>query len=75
VRQSGLATNDEELAPGLRSVAAPVTDRTGTVVAAVSIVVPLTTWNASMDAVTSRLEGPLRRTATEISQRMGFREL
>ena len=74
VRQTGLATNDEELAPGLRSVAAPVTDRTGTVGAAVSIVVPWTTWNASMDAVVSRLEVPLRRTTGEISHRLGYRE-
>lgn len=74
VRAVGLAVNDEELAPGLRSLAAPVRDRTGAVVAAVNIAVPLTTWNASIEAIVARLEGPLRRTTAEISARLGYRE-
>jgi IclR family pca regulon transcriptional regulator len=74
VRHSGLAVNDEELAPGLRSLAAPVRDRTGAVVAAVNIAVHLTTWNASIEAIVARLEGPLRRTTGEISYRLGYRE-
>src|SRR3569833_1059923 len=41
VRQNGVAVNNEELAPGLRSFAAPVRDRTGDVVAAINIAVHL----------------------------------
>jgi IclR family pca regulon transcriptional regulator len=73
VRQSGIAVNDEELAPGLRSLAAPVRDRSGDVVAAVNIAVHLTTWNVPVDSVVARLEGPLRRTSGEISSRLGYR--
>jgi IclR family transcriptional regulator, pca regulon regulatory protein len=74
VRQTGLAINDEELTPGLRALAAPVRDRTGTVVAAVNVVVHLTTWNATVDAIVERLESPLRRATAEISSRLGYRE-
>lgn len=73
VRQTGIAVNDEELAPGLRSIAAPVRDRSGGVVAAINIAVHLTTWTTSLDSVVQRFEGPLRRTAGEISARLGFR--
>ncbi|WP_433532323.1 IclR family transcriptional regulator [Micromonospora sp. CA-263727] len=73
VRHTGIAVNDEELAAGLRSVAAPVRDRAGRVVAAVNIAIHLTVWNASVESVVSRLEGPLRNTVTEISSRLGFR--
>ncbi|MFL6111485.1 MAG: IclR family transcriptional regulator [Catenulispora sp.] len=73
VRGAGIAVNDEELAPGLRSVAAPVRDRTGAVVAAVNLAVHLSTWNAPVETVVARLEGPLRATANEISTRLGWR--
>ncbi|MWA05386.1 helix-turn-helix domain-containing protein [Actinomadura sp. LD22] len=73
VRRSGIAVNDEELAPGLRSVAAPVRDRSGAVVAAINVAVHLTTWSASVDSLTGRIEEPLRRTAAEISTRLGYR--
>jgi IclR family pca regulon transcriptional regulator len=73
VRRSDLAVSDEELAPGLRAVAAPVRDRSASVVAAVNISVHLSTWNASIEAIVARLEGPLRRTASEISNRLGYR--
>jgi len=73
VRHSGIAVNDEELAAGLRSVAAPVRDRTGRVVAAVNIAIHLTVWNVSVESVVSRLEGPLRHTVAEISERLGHR--
>ncbi|MDH2416303.1 IclR family transcriptional regulator [Nocardioides sp. CER19] len=72
VRRTGLAVNDEELASGLRSLAVPVRDHTGTVVAAVGMSVHLSAWNATVDAVVSRLEPPLYRAAQEISQRMGY---
>ncbi|GIE91954.1 IclR family transcriptional regulator [Actinoplanes regularis] len=73
VRQTGIAISDEELAPGLRSIAAPVRDRTGHVVAAINVAVHLTTWTAAIESVVGRLEVPLRRTAAEISARLGYR--
>ena len=73
VRHNGIAVNDEELAAGLRSVAAPVRDRSGRVVAAVNIAIHLTVWNASVESVVRRLEGPLRHTVEEISARLGYR--
>ncbi len=73
VRQQGIAINDEELAPGLRSVAAPVRDQAGNVVAAINLAMHLTSWNTSVESVAARLEAPLRATAAEISARLGFR--
>jgi IclR family pca regulon transcriptional regulator len=73
VRQSGIATNNEELAPGLRSFAAPVRDRSGEVVAAINVAVHLSAAPADTEALASRLEGPLRRAAAEISRRLGYR--
>lgn len=73
VRHTGIAVNDEELAAGLRAVAAPVRDRSGAVVAAVNIAVHLTVWNAAVESVVGRLEGPLRHTVAEISIRLGYR--
>ena len=73
VRQNGLAVNDEELAPGLRSFAAPVHDRSGEVIAAVNVAVHLTVAPAAVEALAGRVEPPLRRTAAEISKRLGYR--
>ncbi|MEV0390146.1 IclR family transcriptional regulator [Nonomuraea sp. NPDC050643] len=73
VRQHALAVNDEELAPGLRSFAAPVWDRSGEVVAAVNIAVHLTISPTSVEALAGRVEPALRRTAAEISRRLGHR--
>jgi len=73
IRQTGIAVNDEELAPGLRSLAAPIRDGSGTVVAAINIAVHLSIWNASIDSIMQRLEPALRRTAEEISVPMGYR--
>ncbi|MEV6342624.1 IclR family transcriptional regulator [Actinoplanes sp. NPDC051851] len=73
IRQCGVAVNDEELAAGLRSVAAPVRDRTGQVVAAVNIAVHLTVWSTTAESVVARLERPLRHAVAEISTRLGHR--
>ncbi|WP_214105376.1 IclR family transcriptional regulator [Acrocarpospora catenulata] len=73
VRQSGVAMNDEELAPGLRSFAAPVRDRSGEVVAAVNVAVHLTVAPTTVEALAGRIEPPLRRAAAEISKRLGYR--
>ncbi len=72
IRQSGCAVNDEELAPGLRSVAVPIRDATGTVVAAANVAVHLSVWNASMDSIVRRLEPQLQATAREISSQLGY---
>ena len=48
IRHHGIAVNDEELAAGLRSVAAPVRDRTGQVVAAINVAIHLTVWTTSV---------------------------
>lgn len=72
VRATGLAINDEELAPGLRSLAAPIWDQSGAVVAAANIATQFTIWNVSVDSLIGRLEEPLRRTCAEISARLGY---
>jgi IclR family pca regulon transcriptional regulator len=73
IRDVGIGLNDEELAPGLRAIAAPVRARSGEVIAAVGVVVPLSIATVSMEVLTARLEAPLRRTANEISARLGYR--
>lgn len=73
IRHHGVSVSDEELAAGLRSVAAPIRDRGGKVAAAINIAIHLTVWNTSVEATLGRLEGPLRQTAAEISARLGFR--
>jgi IclR family pca regulon transcriptional regulator len=73
VRETGIAVENEEFAPGVRSVAAPVRDRSGVVIAAISVAVHLTAWSAPIAAVISRLEAPVTRTAAEISARLGYR--
>jgi IclR family pca regulon transcriptional regulator len=72
IARVGLAVNDEELAPGLRSLAAPVRGRSGEIVAAINIAVHLSAWNATIEAVQARLESPVRRTAGIISTRLGY---
>jgi IclR family pca regulon transcriptional regulator len=73
VRQSGVAVNNEELVPGLRSFASPVRDRTGEVVAAINVAVHLSVAPSASEVLAGRLEPPLRRTAAEISRRLGYR--
>lgn len=72
VRAAGLAVNDEELAYGLRSIAAPVRTRSGAVEAAINLAAHRTM--ASMDDLVARLGPALERAAAEISARAGFRE-
>ena len=71
VRNTGLAVNDEELAYGLRSIAAPIRTRTGEVEAAINLAVHRTT--VSMDDLVARLAPALERAAGEISARAGYR--
>jgi IclR family pca regulon transcriptional regulator len=63
--------NNEELAYELRSIAAPVCDRTGAVAAAINLAVHRTM--VSMDERVVRLSPVPKRTALEISGRIGYR--
>ena len=71
IRVLGIAVNDEELAYGLRSIAAPINSHSGEVLAALNLAVHRTM--ASMDELIARYGPPLLGTAREISLRMGHR--
>jgi IclR family pca regulon transcriptional regulator len=71
VREAGLAINNEELAYGLRSIAAPVFSQSGAVAAAINLAVHSSM--VSMEELVQRLSAPLKRTAAEISVRIGYR--
>ena len=70
VREQGLAVNNEELAYGLRSIAAPVWSQTGDVVAAINIAVHRSL--VSMDELLDELATALKRTSEQISDHIGF---
>jgi len=70
VRKAAVAVNNEELAYGLRSIAAPVRSQSGAVVAAINLAVHRSP--ESLDELATRYTGPLRRCAGEISARIGF---
>ncbi len=69
VRRRGYAVNDEELAAGVRSVAAPVRDRGGAIVAAINISVP--SARVSRQELDTRLAPMVRETASRISEALG----
>lgn len=71
VRERGFAINNEELANGLRSVAAPVRSRRGQVVAAINIAVH--TAMTTTDEMEKLLVPKLLVTAGRISQQLGYR--
>jgi IclR family pca regulon transcriptional regulator len=71
VREQGIAVNNEELAFGLRSIAAPVRDSSRSVVAAINLAVHRS-W-LSIEDLVGRLSPPLLRTAEAISHRIGYR--
>lgn len=64
VRRQGWSMVDQELEEGLRSVAAPVTDGTGQVVAAVNLSAQAQRW--SSERIEAELLPPLLKTATAI---------
>jgi IclR family pca regulon transcriptional regulator len=72
VRAQGFAINNEELAFGLRSIAAPVFSQSGQIAAAINLAVH-SSMVVSMTELVERLSGPLKRTAAEISARIGHR--
>lgn len=69
VRQQGYAINDEELAAGLRSVAAPIRDLQQKVVAAINISIP--SARSSRQALEDALAPLVIETADEISLAFG----
>jgi IclR family pca regulon transcriptional regulator len=71
VRRLGLAINNEELAYGLRSIAAPVLAHDGHVAAAINLAAHRSM--VSMEDLVARLGPPLQRTAAEVSARIGYR--
>lgn len=71
IQAMGLAVNNEELAYGLRSIAAPIRSRSGEVVAALNLAV-----HRSMVSIDDLIEqyGPtVKRTADSISEEIGHR--
>lgn len=70
VKKKGYAINNEELAPGLRSVAAPVKNREGKVVGAVNIAVSSGLF--SLARLEKELLPPLLETTQAISAALGF---
>lgn len=70
IRERGLAVEERESNPDVSCVAAPVRDRTGRVVAALSISVPMIRWSAQRR---TELEGLAVKGAAELSENLGFR--
>ena len=71
VRTTGVAVNNEELAYGLRSIAAPIRSRSGDVVAAVNLAVHRSM--VSIDDLIARYGPAVKRTADAISGEIGHR--
>jgi IclR family pca regulon transcriptional regulator len=71
IRESGIAVNDEELAYGLRSIAAPIHSHAGEVVAALNLAVHRTM--VAMDELIAHYGPAVSRTARDISLGMGHR--
>jgi IclR family pca regulon transcriptional regulator len=72
VREQGYAIVDQELESGLRSVAAPIRDRSRRVVAAVNLAVQAA--RMSVEDIEQSLLGPLLSTARAIERDLGGRE-
>jgi IclR family pca regulon transcriptional regulator len=71
IRRDGLAVNDQELAPNLRTLAAPVRDQTGAVLAAVNLSIPGA--SAPLAGLVEALGPQLVATAERISANLGYR--
>ena len=69
VRDAGFALQDEELASGLRSIAAPIRQNDGRVVASVNVAVPARDF--SIDQLRKRIRDPLLSACAQISRRLG----
>jgi IclR family pca regulon transcriptional regulator len=73
VRTAGLAVNNEELAYGLRSIAAPVRRQNGEVVAAINLAVHRSM--VSLDQLVAHLGPMLKHAAEEISARVSYAQV
>jgi IclR family transcriptional regulator, pca regulon regulatory protein len=71
IREESFAVNDEELAPELHSIAAPVRNEAREVVAAVNLAAPTTM--ISLSELVDALSPHLISTADRISARLGYR--
>jgi len=71
IRSSGIAVNNEELAYGLRSIAAPIYSYSGEVTAALNLAIHRTM--GSMDELIARFTPAVMKTAQDISRSMGHR--
>jgi IclR family pca regulon transcriptional regulator len=71
VRANGFAINNEELAYGLRSIAAPVFAHDGAAVAGINLAVHRTM--VSMEQLVAGLSSRLRGAADTISAQLGYR--
>jgi IclR family pca regulon transcriptional regulator len=71
IRSTGIAVNDEELAYGLRSIAAPIYSHTGDVLAALNLAIHRTV--VSMDELVVRYAPAVIKSANDISSSMGHR--
>lgn len=69
IRVQGIAVNNEELAYGLRSIAAPIRARSGEVTAAINLAVHRSM--VSIADLVTRFGPAVRRTADDISQHAG----
>jgi len=72
IRASGIAVNDEELASGLRSIAAPIQSHSGEVLAALNLAVHRTM--VSTDELIARYGPAVHQAAHDISLSMGHRQ-
>jgi DNA-binding IclR family transcriptional regulator len=72
VRTQGYAIDDEENEKGIRCVAAPLYNEIGKVVAAISISAPA--FRVTKKVIQESLKKEVMETASNISERLGFRE-
>lgn len=70
IRERGVAVESRESNPDVSCVAAPVRDRSGRVVAALSISVPMIRWSETRRTELSRLAA---KGAADLSERLGYR--
>jgi IclR family pca regulon transcriptional regulator len=71
IQASGISVNDEELAYGLRSIAAPIHSHSGEVLAALNLAVHRTI--GSMDELIARFGPAVTKTANDITLGLGHR--
>ena len=71
VRAEGFAYDNEECETGVRCVACPIRDYTGTIVAGISVTGPVTRMT---DETIRRIQGRLAEAAGRISQALGYQK-